>query len=164
MRLVLLIGVVSAFFLFGAAPTAQAAPPASIEMTLPADASVWLDEQATTQTGTERHFASPSLEVGLHYSYMIRVRWTDGGKTLERSRRVRFESGDHIRINLAHGDEPTLEVTVARTAPAFVRVSPAVFAPESNPTIFQYKSVPYIAPGLNSGSLSGPPPAGFDRW
>ena len=90
-------------FSFRAAPIIQAAPPANIEMTLPADASVWLDGQATTQTGHRAALRLPPLEVGSRYSYTIRVQWTDGGKTLERSRRVRFESGDHIQINLAHG-------------------------------------------------------------
>jgi uncharacterized protein (TIGR03000 family) len=157
------VGVLSAFLLIGATPIAQAAPPASLEMTVPADASVWIEGQATTQQGVERHFVSPALEAGIRYSYEIRVQWTEGSKTLERSRRVRFESGDQLRINLARGDEPALDVTIAKLAPAPVRVSPPTFAPETAAPTIRY-SGPAYTPGLNLGSLSGPGPAGFERW
>jgi uncharacterized protein (TIGR03000 family) len=157
------LGVVSTLLFLGATPIAQAAPPANIDMTVPADASVWIEGQATNLQGVERHFVSPALEAGAHYSYTIRVQWTEGSKTVERSRRIRFESGDQIRINLARGDEPTIDVTVARTAPAPVRVSPTTFAPESNPPIVRYSSGPSYTPGLSLGSLSGPGPAGLER-
>jgi uncharacterized protein (TIGR03000 family) len=157
------VGVLSTLLFVGATPIAQAAAPASFELTVPADASVWIEGQATTQQGAERHFVSPALEVGVRYSYVIRVQWTEGGKTVDRSRRVRFESGDQVRINLARGDEPTLDVTVAKLAPAPVRISSPTLAPETTAPIVQYSSGPAYSPGLNLGSLSGPGPAGLER-
>jgi len=156
-------GVVSAFLLFGATPIARAAAPANIEMVVPTDAHVWIDDAATTLQGTERHFVSPSLQVGTRYFYEIRVQWTEGGKTLERSRRVRFGSGDQIRIDLVQSDNPTLDVVVTRNGSGPARVSPPVSVYEPYPGVTRYESGPSFSPGLNSGSLSGPGPAGLER-
>jgi uncharacterized protein (TIGR03000 family) len=153
----------STLLLLGATAAAQAAAPASIEMIVPADARVWIGDEATTPQGAERHFVTPSLEVGARYYYVIRVQWTEGGKTLERSRRVSFVSGDQIRIDLVQTDAPTLDVTVTRSVPAPARVSPTISAYEPYPGFSRYEPRPSFSPGLNSGSLSGPGPAGLER-
>jgi uncharacterized protein (TIGR03000 family) len=132
-------------------------------MIVPADARVWIGDEATTVQGVERHFVTPSLEVGTRYFYVIRVQWTDGGRTLERSRRIRFTSGDQIRIDLVQKDDPTLDVLVTRNVPGAARVTPTVSASESYPRFTQYETGPSLTPGLNSGSLSGPGPAGFEH-
>jgi uncharacterized protein (TIGR03000 family) len=159
------LGVVSLVLFPGWTP-AQAvatAQPVSLEMNVPADASVWIDGQATKQQGVDRHFVSPPLQVGLRYCYDIRVQWAVGSKTLERSRRVHFQAGDQVRINLLRFDEPALDVVVARPTPVPAGVSPTNSVFETNPGTIWDDFGPSLPPGPNSGSLSGPPPGGFER-
>jgi uncharacterized protein (TIGR03000 family) len=154
-------------FLFPGATPAQVAPvgpTANLEMKVPANASIWIDGQATTQPGTDRRFVSPPLQAGVHYSYDIRVQWTDGSRTLERSRHIRFEAGDDVRITLGGGDDPALDVLIARAAPASASASPTNALSGTNPSpTTRYESSPSLPPGLNVGNLSGPPAAGFEH-
>jgi uncharacterized protein (TIGR03000 family) len=49
---------------------------ARIEVTVPANAEVWLDGHLTQQTGAARSFITPPIPPGKSFSYDLRVRWT----------------------------------------------------------------------------------------
>jgi uncharacterized protein (TIGR03000 family) len=74
------------------------APPtdntASIRVRLPADATLLVDGVATTKTGPDRVFASPSLTPGSTYSYQLTARWTEGGRPVEQTRKVRVRANE----------------------------------------------------------------------
>jgi uncharacterized protein (TIGR03000 family) len=62
---------------------------------VPANAQVWFDGQPTTQTGTEREFASPVLTPGKTYTYAVRVRHTkDDGKVSDETRPIQVRAND----------------------------------------------------------------------
>ena len=65
-----------------------------------ADASVWVDGRKTTSTGTSREFVSPPLTPGHDYTYLIEGRWTENGKTVDRSKRVPVQAGQRVNVNL----------------------------------------------------------------
>jgi uncharacterized protein (TIGR03000 family) len=73
---------------------------ALVRLRVPANAQVWFDGTATTQTGSLRPFIASSLEPGKDYSYEIRVRWTESGKPVEQTRKITFRSGDRLTLNL----------------------------------------------------------------
>ena len=66
---------------------------------VPADAEVWFDGAKTTQTGPDREFVSPALRPGHSYSYDVRARWRDGGRAVDRTRRVTFYAGDQLELD-----------------------------------------------------------------
>jgi|GEM_PF-5309175 len=66
---------------------------------VPADAEVWFDGAKTTQAGPDREFISPPLRPGHSYSYDVRARWKDGGREVDRTRRVTFYAGDHLELD-----------------------------------------------------------------
>jgi uncharacterized protein (TIGR03000 family) len=72
-------------------------------ITVPADAEVWFDGAKTTQTGSEREFVSPPLHRGQSYSYDVRARWKDGGRQVDRTRRVTFYAGDELTLDFTTG-------------------------------------------------------------
>jgi uncharacterized protein (TIGR03000 family) len=80
----------------GPPPVAVEPPPGSAELRLrvPADAVVWFDGDPTAPGGEQRRFLTPALEPGKQYAYDVRVRWTEGGKPVERTERVLFYPGD----------------------------------------------------------------------
>jgi uncharacterized protein (TIGR03000 family) len=55
--------------------------PASIAVSVPADAKVWFDDSPTQQTGAERSFESPPLKLAKTYSYTITAQWRDADGT-----------------------------------------------------------------------------------
>jgi uncharacterized protein (TIGR03000 family) len=79
----------------GAYPTAAQArdSKAHIRLIVPAGARVWFGNAATQQTGTVRDFDSPELTPGKDYSYEVKVRWTENGKEVTRTREVAVSAG-----------------------------------------------------------------------
>ena len=66
---------------------------ATVDVNVPANAKVWFDDSATTQTGTMRVFASPPLDPSGTYHYNVRVQWNDNGQMKEETRRVEVRPG-----------------------------------------------------------------------
>jgi uncharacterized protein (TIGR03000 family) len=64
------------------------------------DAQLWVEGQEMTSTGTVRSFVSPSLEPG-KYTYTFRVRWTEGGRMMEQTRKVGVHPGDRITVDFS---------------------------------------------------------------
>jgi uncharacterized protein (TIGR03000 family) len=73
---------------------------AVIRLRVPANAQVWFDNKPTSLTGALRRFFSEGLQPGKDYSYQIRVRWTEGGRAVEQTRKITFRSGDQLTLNL----------------------------------------------------------------
>jgi uncharacterized protein (TIGR03000 family) len=87
----------------GGVAAAAAKPEARVEITVhvPAGAHIWFDGEATMQTGTTRVFVSPPLEPERQYAYEVRVRWSEGGDTVERTRRLSVQAGDQIGLDFS---------------------------------------------------------------
>jgi uncharacterized protein (TIGR03000 family) len=71
----------------------------TIRMNVPSDARVLIDDKATTQTGADRLFVSPSLAPGYEYVYHVRVQWSENNKAVESKRDVTVHAGDQIYLN-----------------------------------------------------------------
>jgi len=72
-------------------PTTTVAPSdnrARIHVRLPADATLWIDDEATQQAGGERDFLTPALQPGTTYQYTLKVRWMQGADPVERTMKV----------------------------------------------------------------------------
>jgi uncharacterized protein (TIGR03000 family) len=81
------------------APVVVAANTARIRVTVPADAKVWVDDQLSMQTGTERSFESPQLALGWDYSYDIKALWRDSnGREVAQTQRVSVRANATILV------------------------------------------------------------------
>jgi uncharacterized protein (TIGR03000 family) len=74
--------------------------PATIELIVPADAQVWFNGQATTQTGTVRRFVTPELNADSDYTYELKVRWNKDGQPTEKTRQISVVAGGVRQVNL----------------------------------------------------------------
>jgi uncharacterized protein (TIGR03000 family) len=72
---------------------------ANITVLLPDDAELFFEDVATKQTGGERHFVTPELEVGKAYSYKVVARWQENGKTVEQTRSVEVTAGADVKVD-----------------------------------------------------------------
>jgi uncharacterized protein (TIGR03000 family) len=67
------------------------------------EASVSIDNEATTQKGTERQYFSPSLDPGKEYHYTIRATWEQDGKKATKERTVAVQAGYQTVVNFMEG-------------------------------------------------------------
>jgi len=72
---------------------------ARIHMTVPANATVWVQGYRTTQTGSEREFMSPPLTPGKDYSYDVRVAWKENGAPVERTRTLTVHANEAVNVS-----------------------------------------------------------------
>lgn len=73
--------------------------PATIELTVPADAQVWFNGQVTTQTGTTRRFVTPPLNPEGDYSYEVKVSWMRDGQPVDETRQLSVTAGAFRQVN-----------------------------------------------------------------
>jgi uncharacterized protein (TIGR03000 family) len=66
---------------------------------LPADAKLYIDDQAMKTTSGRRTFHTPDLQRGQTYYYMVRAEVVRDGKPLSEERRVILRAGDVVRAD-----------------------------------------------------------------
>jgi uncharacterized protein (TIGR03000 family) len=74
--------------------------PATIVVSLPAEAKLLIDDAATTSTSNLRVFASPSLEPGRDFYYTVKGELVRDGQTVTTSQQVKVRAGEETRIQL----------------------------------------------------------------
>src|SRR5262245_25498572 len=80
----------------GEMPKAESAAPANIVVSLPAEAKLMIDGNATTSTGERRTFVSPTLEVGQEYYYTVKAEF----KGEVREERVTVTAGQDVNVKI----------------------------------------------------------------
>ena len=74
--------------------------PATIVVSLPAEAKLLIDDAATMSASNLRVFASPSLEPGKDFYYTLKGELVRDGRTLTTSQLVKVRAGEETRIEL----------------------------------------------------------------
>lgn len=86
---------------------------ASIKVSLPADAKVFVNDSPTTSTGTERSYVSRGLREGLTYTYAVHVEYEEDGKPVSEDKVVQLAAGESISLSFGQG-EPAKEAASAQ--------------------------------------------------
>jgi uncharacterized protein (TIGR03000 family) len=81
---------------------------ARIVVTLPADARLTVDDQATTSVGTRRVFYSTPLPADGSYSYTFKAEFVQDGKRVSVTKKVPLSPGKEIPVSF--GDRSELSV------------------------------------------------------
>jgi uncharacterized protein (TIGR03000 family) len=138
---------------------AKAGRPASIEMTVPADARISFDGHETSQGGTVRLFNTPPLDPErLDAMYNVRVRGTFNGQKFDETICICVREGDHIKVNYPSG-------FVAEASPPPARTNTYFFGPDLSGRTITYYSDYGPPPNVKSFSeqspIRGAGPPGF---
>jgi uncharacterized protein (TIGR03000 family) len=112
----------SLFFYQSSARAQTGEMPVVMNMTVPADAQIWIDGNATTQTGSNRTFTSPPLPNGRKYVYQVRVVMGDR----EEDRRVSVRGGDRINLNFMGAEVEETRQETRRSSTAVPATAPAL--------------------------------------
>jgi len=79
---------------------AGAAAPATIVVSLPANAKLLIDDRATSSTSANRTFATPALEQGKEYYYTLTAEIVRDGKNETVTQKVAVRAGEASRVNI----------------------------------------------------------------
>jgi uncharacterized protein (TIGR03000 family) len=145
MQTATLAAVVGAVLWAAPADDRAAAPPdsrpATIVVSLPADARLTVDGQPTTSTTALRRFVTPPLPAGRDFEYTFRAEIVRGDLTLAMTRKVTVRAGQQTDVRME-----------LPAAPVIYRGYPlADLAPRTNPQ---------VAPMSEQDPLNGKGPPG----
>lgn len=70
---------------------------------VPANATVWINGDKTTQTGSAREYTSSGLTPGKNYTYEFRAQWLENGKEVESTRKIKVQGGERRHIEFKSG-------------------------------------------------------------
>ena len=77
--------------------------PVRLEVILPdPQAKLWIQDQPTSETGTDRVFQSPPMNLGTQYAYNLRASWTEDGHPVAVERRVNVTPGMLSIVDLSN--------------------------------------------------------------
>jgi uncharacterized protein (TIGR03000 family) len=83
--------------------------PATINVSLPADAKLMVDETVTKSASGNRLFASPILEAGKEFHYTLKAEIVRNGTTYTAVRRVPVRAGEETRVTLEFPETSLVE-------------------------------------------------------
>lgn len=72
---------------------------ATLIVSLPADAKLYIEDQPTSSVSSVRTFVSPTLEAGKNYFYNLRAEVVRDGKTISMTRQVTVHAGETINTS-----------------------------------------------------------------
>jgi uncharacterized protein (TIGR03000 family) len=82
------------------APAATTGPaPAIIVVQVPAQATIWIEDQQMTQLGGTRTFQSPPLDPSKNYVYKFKVTWPTGNDKFATEQEITIRGGQTHRID-----------------------------------------------------------------
>jgi len=83
---------------------------ARLNIRLPENAHLWIEDKEISQTGAVRHLISPPLKPGYEYTYHVKVEWMDNGKEKVRVHDITVHANDVINLDATYWE-------VAQTKP-----------------------------------------------
>ncbi len=87
---------------------------AYLNVNVPADAKVYLQDQLMTVGGTERRFVTPQMENGVQHVYTVKVEVVRNGQTIAKTAQAAVAAGQEVAVSVAF-DAPIQQETVATT-------------------------------------------------
>ncbi len=86
----------------------EVSAPATIVVTLPADAKLTIDGAATSSTSARRTFVSPTLPAGQEFGYTLQAEIVRDGKTVKVTKQVTVRAGEETTVSF---EEPASVVS-----------------------------------------------------
>jgi uncharacterized protein (TIGR03000 family) len=84
--------------------SAAAAPSVNVgylNVSVPADAKVYLQDQLMTVTGTQRRFVTPELTAGVQHVYTVKVEVVRNGQTVTKTTQATIAAGQEVAVSVA---------------------------------------------------------------
>ncbi|HMB05391.1 MAG TPA: TIGR03000 domain-containing protein [Isosphaeraceae bacterium] len=89
---------------------------AYMNVNVPADATVYLQDQRMTLTGARRRFVTPEIKDGKELVYNLKVEIERDGRTVSKTTRAAVKAGQEVEVTVSF-DEPEAGARVASVTP-----------------------------------------------
>ena len=73
---------------------------ALIDVMLPPNAEVWINNEKTKQTGGIRSFVTPPLDPDRDATFTLKAKWKAGDRTVEETRHITMRAGERVMLDL----------------------------------------------------------------
>ena len=74
--------------------------PATIVVSLPAEAKLTIDDTVTTSTSNRRTFVTPTLPLGQEFHYTLKAEFAREGKPVVLSKQIAVKAGAEVNVTL----------------------------------------------------------------
>jgi uncharacterized protein (TIGR03000 family) len=88
---------------------------AYLNLKVPADAKVYLQDQQMTLAGTERRFVTPELQDGKQHTYTVRVEVVRDGRTISKTTTAAVKPGQEVQIAVSFTEQNSRELVASVT-------------------------------------------------
>jgi uncharacterized protein (TIGR03000 family) len=78
---------------------------ATLAVSCPADAKLFVNDHPTTSTGTHREFVSRGLLPGASYNYRLRAEFMHNGQPVKAEKVVRLAANENVRVSISDTGE-----------------------------------------------------------
>jgi uncharacterized protein (TIGR03000 family) len=106
-----------------AVPGPPAAPPKAaslreqkaveLAVSVPSDATVFVNDKATASTGTSRRYTTRGLDLDRSYTYTVRAEYKHNGQTISQTKTAQVKAGDAVSLAF-NPNEPVTTALVLR--------------------------------------------------
>jgi uncharacterized protein (TIGR03000 family) len=117
-----------------------------LAVSVPDDAKIFVNGQATSSTGGQRQYVSRGLQSGYNYSYEVRAEAVRGGRTVEQVKKINLRAGETANLAFDFPAVESLETSLTVHVPAEAKVYLA-----GNPTKASGETRIFRTTGLTSG-------------
>ena len=93
-----------------------------LAVSVPEDAKIFVNGNATTSTGADRSYVSRNLQNGMNYSYEVRAEVIRDGKTVEQVKTVNVRAGETARLAFDFSAAAATETALTLHVPADAKV------------------------------------------
>ncbi len=105
-------------------PPAKQTPPsnnaAHLQLIVPENAEVVIEDRKTTRTGSVRQFVSPPLTPGKNFTYQVAIRYRDNnGAMIEEKHAIRVRANDQLRMDFTRTASRPSDRPASETLPVF---------------------------------------------
>jgi uncharacterized protein (TIGR03000 family) len=100
-----------------ATQTAPAGETATVNVLVPSDATVWLQGQEMSETGSYRQFVSPPLTAGQRYRYQVQASWRENGRDVTQTRSVPIRAGQRVDVDFTQPQPAPERTSTLRARP-----------------------------------------------
>jgi uncharacterized protein (TIGR03000 family) len=100
----------------GASSVAPETRVAYLNLKVPADAKVYLQDQQMTLGGAQRRFVTPELQEGKQHTYTVRVEVVRDGRTISKTTMAAVKPGQEVEIAVSFTDQNPNELVASVTS------------------------------------------------
>jgi len=93
-----------------------------LAVSVPSDAKIYVNGQATSSTGETRQYVSRDLQTGYNYAYEVRAELVRDGRTVEQTKRIDLRAGETANLAFDFPGTSSLETSLTLHVPADAKV------------------------------------------